>query len=90
MSCGCAASLQSGPAWNGVTRDLHTQKEIKAAVSWQEHASVFWDSEGMIHDFLLHGGTMNAQYYSNLCCKDVHQVIWKKKPRKHIEGHPAA
>jgi hypothetical protein len=53
-------------------------------------ASVFWDSEGVIHvDFLPHGGTMNAQYYSNLLHNDVPQVIWKKRPRKLID-HPSA
>jgi hypothetical protein len=42
-------------------------------------ASMFWDSEEVIHvDFLLHGVTINAQYYNNLLCNDVHQVIWKK------------
>jgi hypothetical protein len=44
---------------------------------------VFWDSEGVIHvDFLSHGVTINAQYYSNLLCNDVCQVIQKKKPGK--------
>lgn len=53
-------------------------------------ASVFWDSEEVIHDLLPHGGTVNAQHYSNLHCNNVHQVIWKKRPRIHIEDHRSA
>jgi hypothetical protein len=49
-------------------------------------ASVFWDSEGVIHvDFLPHGVTVNAQYYTNLLCSDVHQVIWKRRPGKLLK-----
>jgi hypothetical protein len=42
-------------------------------------ASVFWNSKGVIHvDFLPHGVTINAQYYSNLLHNDVHQAIYNK------------
>jgi hypothetical protein len=42
-------------------------------------ASVFWDSQGVIHvDFILHAVTINAQCYSKL----LQQVIWKKRPEK--------
>jgi hypothetical protein len=34
--------------------------------------SVFWDSGASIRDFLLHGITINAQYYSDLLCNYVH------------------
>jgi hypothetical protein len=46
-------------------------------------ANVSWDSEGVIRiDFLPHGVTLNAQYYSNLLCSDVHtsdseEMIWE-------------
>jgi hypothetical protein len=43
-------------------------------------AGVFCDSGGMVH--LPHGVTVNAQYYRNLLCNDVHQAIQKKKPQK--------
>jgi hypothetical protein len=37
---------------------------------------MLWNSEGVIHvDFLLHGATVNSQYYFNLLCNDVHQKI---------------
>jgi hypothetical protein len=42
-------------------------------------ASVFWDSEVIHVNFLPHGITINAQYYNNLLCNDVHQVTWKKR-----------
>jgi histone-lysine N-methyltransferase SETMAR len=46
-------------------------------------AGVFWDSEGVIYvDFLPHGVTFNAQYYSKLLHNDVHQTIQKKRPGK--------
>jgi histone-lysine N-methyltransferase SETMAR len=46
-------------------------------------ASVVWNSEGVIHiDFLPHGVTINAQYYSNFHCNDVHQAIQKKRHGK--------
>jgi hypothetical protein len=41
-------------------------------------AILFWDSGVIYVDFLPHGVTINAQYYSNLLHSDVHQVIWKK------------
>jgi hypothetical protein len=45
-------------------------------------ASVFWNSEGMIHvDILPPHATVNAQYYSNLLLNDVHAEIHKKRPR---------
>jgi hypothetical protein len=44
------------------------------------------DSEGVIHvDLPPHGLIVNAQYYSNLLCSDLHQMIWKKKPGKLSE-----
>jgi hypothetical protein len=46
-------------------------------------ADMFWDSEGVIHiDFLPHDITINAWYYSNLLCNDVHQAMQKKRPGK--------
>jgi hypothetical protein len=43
-------------------------------------ASVFWNSELVIHfDFLPHGVTINAQYYSNLFFNDMYQAVQKKK-----------
>jgi hypothetical protein len=37
----------------------------------------------VIHvDFLPHGVTVNAQYYNNLLCNDVHRVVQKKRPEK--------
>jgi histone-lysine N-methyltransferase SETMAR len=46
-------------------------------------ASVFWDSEGVIHvDFLQHDVTINAQYYSTLLRNDVHQAVQKKSHGK--------
>jgi hypothetical protein len=49
-------------------------------------ASMFWDSEGVIHvDFLPHGVTVNAQYCCNLLHNDVHQAIQKKRPGKLSE-----
>jgi hypothetical protein len=44
--------------------------------------SAFWDSAGVSQiDFLPHGITNNAQYYSNLLVlrNDVHQAIRKKR-----------
>jgi hypothetical protein len=50
-------------------------------------ASVFWDSEGVIHvDFLPPHATVNAQYYSNLLLNDVHAAISKKRPGKLSKG----
>jgi hypothetical protein len=41
-------------------------------------ASVFWDSERMIHvEFYPHDATINAQYYSNFHRNDVHQAVQK-------------
>jgi hypothetical protein len=59
-------------------------KEFKTQLSAGKiMASVFWDSEGVIYvDFLPHGVKINAQYYSNLFCNDVHQVNQKKRPEK--------
>jgi hypothetical protein len=37
-------------------------------------ASVFWDAEVIHVNFLPHGITINAQYYNNSLCNDVHQV----------------
>jgi hypothetical protein len=59
-------------------------------------AVVFWESGVIFVDFLPHGVTFNAQYYSNLLRSDVHQVIRKKRPRKlskiiillHDSTHP--
>jgi hypothetical protein len=43
--------------------------------------SVFWNSKREIHvDFLPHGVTINAQYYSNLLHNGVHQTLWMKRP----------
>jgi hypothetical protein len=66
------------------------KKNSRQRSAGKNMTSVFWDSEGVIHDFLPHGATMNAQNYSNLLCNNVHQVIWKKRPRKHIDHHPSA
>jgi hypothetical protein len=82
---GCTASLktQSNSAWNSVTKYLHHQTIWDTAVSWQDHESVFWDFERVIHvDFLPHDVTIHAQYYSNFLCNDVHQAIPKKIPAK--------
>lgn len=44
------------------------------------------DTEGVMHvDFHPHGIIVNAQYYSNLFCSDVHQMIWKERPMKLSE-----
>jgi hypothetical protein len=46
-------------------------------------ARVFFYSEEVICvDFLPHGVTINAQYYSNLHHNGVHQAIWKRRPWK--------
>jgi hypothetical protein len=51
-------------------------------------ASVFWNSEGMIHvDFLSHGITIIAPYYSNSLCNDVHQEILNKKIWETVKDH---
>jgi hypothetical protein len=45
-------------------------------------ASVFWDSEGVIHvGFIPHDVIINVQCYSNW----LHQVIWKKRPGKLLK-----
>jgi hypothetical protein len=61
--------------WDGYDKFYEGHKEVQdTIVSWQ----VFWNSKGVIHvDFLPHGVTVNAQYYSNLLHNDVHQVIQK-------------
>jgi hypothetical protein len=39
-------------------------------------ASVFLDSEGLVHvDFLQYYITINAQHYINLLCNVIHQMI---------------
>jgi hypothetical protein len=49
-------------------------------------ASVFWDSERVIHvDYLPHGGTMNAQYYSTLLRSDVLQAVRNEKTWKTVK-----
>jgi hypothetical protein len=57
-------------------------------------ASVFWDSEGVVRvDFLPCDVTVNAQYYINLLCIDVDQMVWKRRPGKLSEvviGHENA
>jgi hypothetical protein len=46
-------------------------------------ASMFWDSEGVIHvGFLPHGETINAPHYSSLLGINVHQVIWMNCQRR--------
>jgi hypothetical protein len=46
-------------------------------------ASVFWDSELVIHfDLLSRSVTINAQYYSNLFFNDVHQAVQKRRSGK--------
>jgi hypothetical protein len=63
----------------GMISFMKAIKEFKTVVSWQ----VFWNSKGGIHvDFLPHGVTINAQYYSNVLHSDVHHVIQKKWPGK--------
>jgi hypothetical protein len=59
-------------------------KEFKTQLSAGKIvASVFWDSEGVVHvNFLSHGVKISAQYYSNLFRNDVHQVNQKKRPEK--------
>jgi hypothetical protein len=49
------------------------------AHSWQDHGKCVMEFRRWDSCFLPHGVTINAQYYSNLLCKDVHQVIQKKK-----------
>jgi hypothetical protein len=50
-------------------------------------ASVFWDSEVVIHvDFLPSLATANAQYYSNLLFNEVHAAFYKKRPGKLSKG----
>jgi hypothetical protein len=60
-------------------------------------ASMFWDSEEVIHvDFLPNGVTINAQYYRNLLRNGVREENWKKRPVKlskkiillHINARP--
>jgi hypothetical protein len=57
-------------------------KEFKTQLSAGKIlASVFWNSEGVIHvDFLPYGVKISVQYYSNLFHNDVHQEIQKKRP----------
>jgi hypothetical protein len=42
-------------------------------------ASVFWNSEGVIH---ANGVTIIVQYYSNLLHNDIHQVTRKKRSER--------
>jgi hypothetical protein len=44
-------------------------------------ASVVWDTEGVIHFKFLPQCENYAQYYSGLLRNDVHQAIWKIRPR---------
>ena len=49
-------------------------------------ASIFWDSEGpLLVDYLEHGNTINAEYYSNLM-RQLHQSIRYKRPGKLTHG----
>jgi hypothetical protein len=51
-------------------------------------ASVFQDSEGMINvNFLPHGVTVNAQYYSNLLRNDVRLCNSEEKTWVTVKGH---
>jgi hypothetical protein len=52
-------------------------KKFKTQLSADKSMTgMLWNSEGVIHvDFLLHGATVNAQYYVNLLRSDVHQKI---------------
>jgi hypothetical protein len=51
-------------------------------------ASVFWDSEGVIHiDFLLHGVIINAQYYSNVLRNDAHPHMAGNTDSTRLRNH---
>jgi hypothetical protein len=68
----------------GIISFLKAIKKFKTHLSAGKiMASVFWDSERVIHvGFLPHGIKINAQYYYNLLCNDVHQAIRKRRPGK--------
>jgi hypothetical protein len=59
-----------------------TQEFNKQLSAGKIVASVFWDSETVIHvDFFLHDVTISAEYYSNLLRSDTDQA-WES-PREH-------
>ena len=38
-------------------------------VSWKNHATIFWDAQGVILvDFLIRGKTINSESYIETCC----------------------
>jgi hypothetical protein len=82
--------VQQGMASQGIsTTTPHTHKKktwrqrCQLARSWQ----LFWDSEWVSHfDFLPHGITTKAQYYSNLLHNEVHHVI--QKNWETVKYHP--
>jgi hypothetical protein len=86
------ARKQSSSQWSGgiaVHRDPQKFRVHKSA--GKVLASIFWDEDGILIDYLPKGQTVNAEYYSSLLVQLEDILKEKRTPREvHQRGHVLA